>query len=199
VRRLDGIVATHFQLDHVGNVEAAAAHLHPRWVARPRTGPGPWQQLALSGARLQAVCAGSRLHLGPARLRVVHPPCDHAVHRSADQFNDNAVVLVVEVGRERVLLPADAESDVAGSLDVGHVDLLKVAHHGSADPGLAPWLARLSPRVAAISVGARNDYGHPVPATLDTLRASGADVHRTDREGTLTWQLDGRHLRQLTQ
>jgi competence protein ComEC len=89
------------------------------------------------------------------------------------------------VGGLSVLLTADAESDVLDRLDLGHVDVLKVSHHGSADPGLPALLARLRPRVAIVSVGARNPYGHPVPATLAALRAAGADVHRTDREGTV--------------
>jgi competence protein ComEC len=65
------------------------------------------------------------------------------------------------------------------------VDVLKVSHHGSADPGLAALLERLRPRVAAIQVGARNTYGHPVPATVRALRVSGAAVYRTDRDGSI--------------
>jgi competence protein ComEC len=68
-----------------------------------------------------------------------------------------------------------------------------VAHHGSAyqDPRL---LAATRPRIALISVGADNDYGHPAPATLRALHRSGALVARTDRDGTLVVVGDRRHL-----
>jgi competence protein ComEC len=66
------------------------------------------------------------------------------------------------------------------------VDALKVAHHGSADPGLGGLLARLRPQAAVIEVGARNSYGHPTPATLAALREAGVPiVDRTDRDGTV--------------
>jgi competence protein ComEC len=97
-----------------------------------------------------------------------------------------------------MLLTADAESDVLSSLDLQPVDVLKVSHHGSADPGLASVLERLHPRLAAIEVGAHNTYGHPVPATLRTLRAAGAAVYRTDRDGTVRVEERGGQLRVTT-
>jgi competence protein ComEC len=71
------------------------------------------------------------------------------------------------------------------------VDLLKVSHHGSADPGLPALLARLRPRVALIEVGAHNTYGHPTPATVQALRAAVPVVRRTDEDGTLRVDLRG--------
>jgi len=94
-----------------------------------------------------------------------------------------------------VLLPADAESDVTSRLHVGEVEILKVAHHGSADPGLEELLQVLRPRVAVISCGRGNDYGHPRPETLAALAASpGLTVLRTDLEGRVVVESDGRQL-----
>jgi competence protein ComEC len=86
----------------------------------------------------------------------------------------------------RALLTADAESDVLAGLDLGPVDVLKVSHHGSADPGLPALLERLRPRLAAIEVGRRNVYRHPAAATVRALRAAGAAVVRTDRDGSVS-------------
>jgi competence protein ComEC len=97
-----------------------------------------------------------------------------------------------------MLLTADAESDVLSTLDLGPVDVLKVSHHGSADAGLASVLERLRPRLAAIEVGAHNTYGHPVPATVATLRAAGVAVYRTDRDGSVRLEGDGAALRVST-
>jgi competence protein ComEC len=65
------------------------------------------------------------------------------------------------------------------------VTVLKVAHHGSADPGLPALLARLHPRIAAIEVGRHNTYGHPAPTTIAALRRVVPTVVRTDRDGTV--------------
>ena len=65
------------------------------------------------------------------------------------------------------------------------VGVLNVSHHGSADPGLSRLLARLRPRLAVISVGAHNSYGHPAPSTLAALARAGVPVRRTDREGDI--------------
>jgi len=75
------------------------------------------------------------------------------------------------------------------------VEVLKVAHHGSEDPGLPEELESIQPRVAVISVGAHNDYGHPSPATLAALAAApGLAVYRTDRDGPVVVESDGRGI-----
>ena len=68
---------------------------------------------------------------------------------------------------------------------LGPVGVLDVSHHGSDDPRLGRLLAQLRPRLAVISVGAHNGYGHPAPATLATLAQAGVPVRRTDREGDI--------------
>ena len=94
-----------------------------------------------------------------------------------------------------LLLPADAESDVTAPLSLPPVDALKVAHHGSEDPGLPDLLQRLRPRVAVIEVGRRNTYGHPTPQALNAVKASGAALYRTDRDGTVRLTVTGDRLR----
>jgi competence protein ComEC len=89
-----------------------------------------------------------------------------------------------------MLLSADAESE-AVPLDPGPLDLLKVAHHGSDDAGLAALLDRSRPRLAVISVGDDNPYGHPTAATLATLARHRVRVLRTDRDGTITIEVGG--------
>jgi competence protein ComEC len=129
--------------------------------------------------------AGQTLRAGGVELRVLSPVREAPeLHEGADP-NQRAIVAEARVGAFRMLLAADAESDVLSTLDLGPVDVLKVAHHGSADPGLSALLERLRPRVAAIQVGEHNTFGHPVPATVRALRAAGAAVYRTDRDGSV--------------
>jgi competence protein ComEC len=93
-----------------------------------------------------------------------------------------------------MLLTADAESPVTLPLDLPTVDVLKVAHHGSADPGLPALLERLRPSIAAIEVGRHNSYGHPAPTTLAALRAVVPTIRRTDLDGTVRLTVEGDHL-----
>jgi competence protein ComEC len=72
--------------------------------------------------------------------------------------------------------------------------VLKVAHHGSRTSTTPRFLGAVRPRLALVSVGAHNTYGHPSPEVMQTLRDSGAQVLRTDRAGTIVVSTDGRHL-----
>ena len=124
------------------------------------------------------------LALGGLRFEVLWPPARAANWRASGNPNDNALVARLEAGRFSMLLAADAESGVTATLPLDPVDVLKVAHHGSADPGLPALLERLQAAIAAIEVGKENTYGHPAPSTLAALRAAVPTVLRTDRDGT---------------
>lgn len=105
--------------------------------------------------------------------------------------NDASVTLLVRTGGLRLLLLGDLEPPAQQALlrspaaaGLAGVDVLKVAHHGSAYQD--PLLMRLAaPRVALVSTGADNPYGHPAPSTVAALRSGGATVLRTDRDGAL--------------
>jgi competence protein ComEC len=122
--------------------------------------------------------------VGPLELRVLWPRRDPPAPRGAEP-NDRATVIDLRDGEFDLLLTADAESNVTSGLELPVVDALKVAHHGSDDPGLPELLRRLRPRVAVISCGAHNLYGHPTPATVAALQAAVPVVRRTDRDGTV--------------
>jgi competence protein ComEC len=86
------------------------------------------------------------------------------------------------------------------SLSLPDVEIMKVAHHGSEDPGLADELETLRPEVAVISCGRHNDYGHPRPETLAALAGyPGLAVYRTDQDGRVVIESDGRELAVRTQ
>ena len=120
------------------------------------------------------------------------------VIRDGSVENNASTVLLVRTRGVRILLTGDIEPEAQRSLlargGLGPVDVLKVAHHGSAyqAPELLPVLR---PRVALVSVGADNDYGHPAQGTVAELRRTGALVGRTDRDGTLVVAGSRRALR----
>ena len=140
---------------------------------------------------------GQRLRAGGIALQVLWPPAREpgAPPAGGEDPNQRAIVALATLGGMRVLLTADAESDVLAPLGLDAVDVLKVSHHGSADEGLPALLQTLRPRLAGIEVGARNTFGHPVPATVAALRAAGARVVRTDRDGSVAVEPAGHALR----
>jgi competence protein ComEC len=191
-RRIDLLVITHAQADHEGGGADVVSQLPVGAVLDGRDGVR-----SLDGTRLAAAAvahrapllrpaAGQVLRIGPIRLDVLSPPAEGRV--AGEDPNTRAIVLEATVAGVRLLLTADAESDVLGSLPLEPVDLLKVSHHGSADPGLPSLLSILHPRAAVIEVGRDNPYGHPAPSTLAAL-ATVPRVLRTDRDGTVRAEL----------
>ena len=133
------------------------------------------------GVEVVETRAGDTFRLGRLHLRVLWP--DRPGTESEDP-NLLPVVLLATYGEVDALLTADAETDVTARLLSRHVEILKVAHHGSADDGLESELRELRPEVAVISCGRGNDYGHPRPSTVAALRASpGLSLYRTDEDG----------------
>jgi competence protein ComEC len=198
VDRLAALVISHPSRDNIGGAEEVVERLRVGLVLEPALPfANPFGRPALAEARRRGIPvvvtrAGRELRLGQLRLRALWP--DGRVS-PADDPNDHATVLLASYGDFDALLPADAESNVLSRLRIPPVEFMKVSHHGSSDEGLRDLLRALHPRVAVISVGARNDYGHPTPSTLAALEdAPGLELHRTDREGRVTVETDGRGL-----
>jgi competence protein ComEC len=187
VRSLDLVFLSHPALDHEGGLEPVLRELPvgafvdgaagSRDAAHRRVLASAHER----GVDVTATSAGDAIRLGRLRLRVLSP--DQQTRDAASDPNESALVLLASFEGFDVLLPADAESDVMLPLQLPPVEVLKVAHHGSEDPGLPALLERLNPSMAVIEVGAHNRYGHPHPSTLRALAAAGVPVRRTDREG----------------
>jgi competence protein ComEC len=192
VRTVPLLILTHFHADHadglpgvlrgrrVGAIETTVLDEPAAEAARVR------REAAAAGVPVLRASAGERRAVGTLSWRVLWPPASAAALPDDDP-NDASVALLVHAGGLTLLLAGDlgpeAQQQVLASApDLPRVDVLKVAHHGSGyqDPA---FLARLHPRLALISVGAGNRYGHPAPRTLAALRALGATVLRTDTAG----------------
>ena len=197
VERLDLVVASHGDADHLGGLptvlravpaslvvepgEALPRALYRRWLA----------QTAKSGARWHAARAGERFVVDGVTLRVWHP--DSAWMTRGSGANENSLVLTVEYGAFRALLPGDAglPMEALRGPAIGDVALLKVGHHGSRSATGRAWLAAVAPEVCIIPVGV-NRYGHPHPAVLAALRDARCRVLRTDRDGDIRVLAHGR-------
>ncbi|MGW2258670.1 ComEC/Rec2 family competence protein [Streptomyces sp. NPDC001780] len=207
VTRVPLLLLTHFHADHVAGLPGA---LRGRAVgAIQTTGTHvPSEQAefvrrtaAAAGVPVVRAGAGERRRVGPLSWWVLWPSAGAGAPRAVPpEANDSSVTLFVRIDRgPTLLLPGDLEPPAQRALARAYpalppVDVLKVAHHGSPfqDPGL---LRAVRPRLALISAGRKNPYGHPAPRTVAALRAGGAAVLRTDRDGPIAVTGSGAALR----
>jgi competence protein ComEC len=114
--------------------------------------------------------------------------------------NNDSLVLRLKFRDRTLLLPGDAEKQAEHAMlaenseDELHADVLKVGHHGSKNSTTEEFLRAVRPRIAIISAGEDNPYGHPSPELLERLETSGARVLRTDRDGAVHVVTDGTQL-----
>lgn len=194
LRHLDAMVLSHPAADHDGGGAAVLSAFPTDLVLDGgEPGGGPTHDAAIRvasrrGVQVVPVRAGQSLTFGRIAIRV-RWPTPAAVGRPGDP-NDRAAVIDASVGSLRALLPADAEGNVLRTLAGLRDAVLVVSHHGSADPDLPKVLDRLHPQLAVISVGARNTYGHPAPATVTALAAARVPTLRTDQVGSVDVRAD---------
>jgi competence protein ComEC len=196
VRQLDAVVLSHAHPDHVGGVPFL---LHAFRVGRIYEGPAAtadasWRRLdaALAGVERVCVARGARLDWDGARLEVLGPaPPARAPLRVR---NEDSVVLDVGFGEVHLLLSGDVGGDAEDALRPPSSLVVKVPHHGSRTSSRPPLVAAAAPRLAIVSCGARNPFGHPNPEALERWRQAGALVLRTDRDGTIFVATDGRRV-----
>ena len=195
-RRIDLVVLTHPHEDHVGGLPLLLGRYRIGRVVEPgMKGPGPgyraWEAgLAAHGVRAGRLQTGDRFSLDDVAFQVLWPDPGAVPREPPDAgkgINNVSIVLLGRFEGRRMLLMGDVEEEIDPLLiarGLPRVDLLKVAHHGSRTASTGALLDAVDPAVAVVSAGLGNPYGHPAPATLDRLRAGGARVYRTDRDGS---------------
>jgi competence protein ComEC len=195
VDRLGAAIVTHDQSDHAGGIEELLGALPVERLLFGRLHRGLLTRATEAGADPQRIAAGSEVRAGALQLQVLWPPPE-LLSASTEGEDPNQLALVIEA-RWRdfsMLLTADAEAESV-PMEPGPIDVLKVAHHGSDDAGLGSLLERARPRLAVISVGEGNPYGHPTPGTLATLRGHGVPTLRTDESGDVTIEVGPHSMR----
>jgi len=201
LKQLDVVALTHAHQDHLGGLDAVLENFRVRelWVGHEVSSAAYRALLEHAharGVRIVHRVRGDQFTWGGVAAHVLWPDSSDEVQAAK---NNDSLVLRLEHGRVALLLPGDIERSVEHKLvaegDPVSADFLKVAHHGSKTSSSAELLARVAPRVAGISVGETNPFGHPSPDVLDRLREAGVRVLRTDRDGTITALSDGQTLR----
>ena len=199
-RRLDLVVSTHADGDHLGGLIPVSQRYRVEAALESPCQPASdltkaWRDgLSAQGVMPLVGVAGVQVELEPGlMLTVLHPDADMSCADSAS--NDLSVVVLVTYGDCRILLTGDASAEVERRLVAAYglddLTLLKVAHHGAAISTSEALLAEARPRVALVSVGRDNTYGHPAAEVLDRLAGYGSQVLRTDQQGTIEFSTDG--------
>lgn len=193
VTRLEGLVLTHPDADHIGGAGAVISAFRPRWVGDPgvRAGKAGYLDLlemaAAGGAPWIALRHGAEIDLDGVTVEFLHP---WSAGTLVEDANDASVVLRIVYGEFSALLTGDApafvEEALARRIGAGlEADVLKAGHHGSSTSTTPALLRATGARVALISAGRGNRYGHPHRVVVDRLEQAGIRVLRTDRDGSI--------------
>jgi competence protein ComEC len=195
LRRVEGLVVTHAHPDHVGGVPflLRSFAMGEVWEGvaprRDRGYRGLNEALMAAGARRRTVTRGVTTLWDGVAVKVVWPkPFGPPPWTTR---NDDSVVLDLGFGAIHFLLTGDIEEGAERRMAQSPAQILKVPHHGSKSSSSAGFIAAVAPRLAVVSAGYRNRFGHPHPAVLDRLRAAGVRLYRTDRDGAVTVSTDG--------
>lgn len=190
VERLGAAIVTHAESDHAAGVRELLGRIP---IGQVLFGALDRETLAAAnavGVPCRRLVRGGGLRSGRLWIDVLWPPAELLAGSPDEDPNQLAVVIRARWGGFSMLLTADAEAESV-PLEPGPIDVLKVAHHGSEDAGLDELLDRARPRLAVISVGDDNPFGHPTAAVLAALAARGVRTLRTDRDGTIVLEVVG--------
>lgn len=201
--RVDWLVATHGDVDHVGGFDSVIRRMSTDRVVVGAGADAAERAFARSAAErglgILQLAAGDRIDVGGTRLEVFWPP------PNAPPGNDGSLVFRIVHGSRSVLFAGDIEASGESALlalaategwDL-RADVLKVPHHGSRGASTSGFLASVAPRWAVVSAPRRSPYGHPHPEALARLQSAGAVVLQTGIDGALGFTTDGDEIELL--
>jgi len=206
IRRLDWLAVTHDDTDHSGGALSVLRIFLPREVWAGIPVPPNEKERALRteaearGLVWRQMLAGHVFAVGAVSVSMINPPAPDWERRRVR--NDDSLVMRVRAGDVEIVLTGDISREVEATLpdeaDPPPLRLIKVPHHGSNTSSSTPFLRKLLPQVAIISVGRANTFGHPAAGTLERYEQLGVKVFRTDQDGAVIIETDGHEVRVRT-
>jgi competence protein ComEC len=207
---LDAMILSHPDADHLGGVPFVLRSLRVGRVidAGQAASSALYRDYdALLQTRTHITVKRGEYHLeiSNMRLYVLHPTDDFVDADSGDGFegaNNSSVVFKLVYGRNSFLFVGDAEIPVEEDLvlqygDFLQSDVLKAGHHGSRTSSSEEFLTAVQPHVAVVSVGKFNKFRHPSKSVIQRLKDHSIEIHRTDEEGAIVFESDGRTIRKM--
>jgi competence protein ComEC len=205
-RSIDTLVLTHGDPDHIGGAPAVLRHFAPHeiWEGVPVPPHAGLRDVALA-ARVgrvlwRTVQTADREVAGGAQIRVLHPPIPDWERQRVR--NEDSIVVEIRFGEVSILLPGDvgreAEERLTPHLDTAPITIVKAPHHGSATSSTQPFIDALHPAAVVFSAGRGNRFGHPAPPVVGRYRAANAVMFRTDEDGAIVLDTDGKSVEMWT-
>jgi competence protein ComEC len=192
VKWLNVVVASHPHADHVLGIPAVLARVPVGLLLEPgcpTDSPDAEvlaEAIAAEHVPVRHPRAGDEIVVGDIRLEILSP--DRCWEDTESDTNNDAIVIRASLGEDSILFATEPEEPAQQVLLDSAVDLvadvLKVPHHGAAT-SIEAFFTAVHADLAVVSVG-ENTYGHPVPEILEQIRATGAEVFRTDLAGDVT-------------
>lgn len=201
VQRVDVVVSTHAHEDHTDGLPALIENFRPRelWTGANPESP-VWSTLQAKacayGVKIVSWRAGQRFAFGGTEIAILSPPAEY--EPAEKPRNNDSLAFRIGYGAHRFLLTGDMEREMEARMvadgALGHIDVLKVAHHGSKTSSTSEFLDMTRPTFALISAGFENLFHHPHPVVLEHLEERHTRVLRTDQMGIISVRSDGRRL-----
>jgi len=201
LKKIDVVALSHAHHDHLDGLYAVLDNFRvgELWVGRDEETPefeGLLAEARDRGIPILHKTAENNFTWDGVKGEILWPPADAGPVKEAS--NDDSMVIRVTDGSMQFLLPGDIEQRVENNLVAANAplaaDFLKVPHHGSKTSSTEPFLGAVRPRIAVVSVGEANAYGHPAENIVERYANDGVRLLRTDRDGAVTALTDGQHL-----
>ncbi|MGA8145445.1 MAG: DNA internalization-related competence protein ComEC/Rec2 [Candidatus Acidiferrales bacterium] len=198
IQHLDVVALTHAHHDHLDGLHTVLQNFQvgELWIGRDETTVAfntLLKEARARGTRIVHETPGAEFDWAGVKGAVLWPADSTPVNEAS---NDDSLVLRLEDGDAHFLLPGDIQKKVEQRLVAQHADIaadfLKVPHHGSKTSSTPDFVAAVAPKVAVVSAGQANPFGHPAQSTVDRYVQAGVRLLRTDRDGAVTALTDGR-------
>lgn len=200
IKKLDFVVATHPHEDHIGAMDTIINKYNigefyaPKKTTTTKTFESMVNALKSKNIKINAATAGVSLDLGKnVKCEMIAPNAPNY-----EDLNNYSAVIKITYGNSKFLFMGDAESlSEKEILNKNHdisSDVLKLGHHGSSSSSSKAFLDKVSPKIAIISCGKNNDYGHPHKETSTEMKKRNIQVYRTDIDGSIVLISDGKKI-----
>ena len=192
VKKIDYLVGTHAHEDHIGGMEQIVKSFDIGTIYMPdvstttRTYENLLEAISKKGLGVSSVEIGDTFPVGSGVCTVMN-----VRNEEQDDLNDTSICLHFVYGENKFLFMGDSSENMEKEIEWPEIDVLKVGHHGSSTSSSEDFLNQTKPKVAIISCGINNTYGHPNEDALKRLENIGAEIYRTDEDGTILLTSNG--------